>query len=189
MRENLAVSPQVAGPQNAARFRAAHNLILDGRYAPALALLEANMRETPHASDIDYSYGWATVCAANLGDLPRALEYYAIVQTRYYGVQRSDGMARSWESRLATARSAVAMRNDPGRDAALREMKRLDRIALELTMASVASLVRRAEQGDETAKEMLTFYPQSVINSVAERHLRFVDESSPEKPDVLNRKR
>ncbi len=143
--------------QDKARFQKAHGLIQERKFEPALELLQENIKETPDAGNIDYSYGWACYCAAQLGKVDLTLEYYEVMSTRFHRHLSlgDDGVHRNWDSRLWRARKAIEASKSPRKDEALRKMDELDVLGFKAAVARVKDLVRKTQQGDQIARRHL----------------------------------
>ena len=175
--------PEASVRQDAARFQEAYRLIQEGRYDAALPLLEQNMAETPGATDLDYAYGWAVVCAAHLGDVDKTLTYYKVVRTRFGGWQRSGagGAHRTWESNLDMARRAVKAGRVVEKERVLKQLDELDRLGREHAVRELKALIRRVQAGDQVAVDQLrgTSHIQPFIDLIVEGELKLVEEQGP----------
>jgi tetratricopeptide (TPR) repeat protein len=142
---------------NNVRFQKAYRLVQEGEFKPALELLQRNMTETPDATNADYDYGWAIVCAAHLGDVDLTLRYYEVLRTKYYGWLSSgaSGASRKWDDNLALARQALAVAAAPLKEDVLRRMDALDRLGHDHYVSQVKDLIRRTQNGDLIARQAL----------------------------------
>ncbi len=158
VQESVEPSVNVLLRQDKARFQKAHALIEERKFEPALALLQENIKETPDAGDIDYSYGWACYCAAQLGKVDLTLEYYEVMRTRFYGGLSlgAGGAHRNWDLKLRRARKAIAASSGARRDEVLRKIDALDEIGYNAAVARVKDLIRKAQHGDQIAQRHLT---------------------------------
>jgi hypothetical protein len=102
-------------------------------YSTALQLLEANIAQHPDAYDIDYDYGWATLCAAHVRDYEKLIRYYTVVRTRSYGWQTSGGGQRNWDRVLEQARLALASPSEPAARGMLAKLLVIDKEAAART--------------------------------------------------------
>ncbi len=163
------------------RFTKAYALIQEGQYEQALNLLKLNIAETPNAGNIDYSYGWACLCAAHLGRLDETLDYYRVMRTHFYGWLHvgANGANRKWDDQLAMAQRAVAHCDDPEKDSVLKKMTELDEWARRKMLADLERLARRAAGGDQVAILQLRQCPHGLVDLIAEG--RLVVTGSPEK--------
>ena len=174
------VAGEVPVQQDSDRFQKAYALIQAGKYDAALPLLEQNIADTPNATNIDYAYGWAVVCAAHLGDVDRTLTYYKVVRTRFGGWQHTGagGAHRIWENNLAMARRAIKAGRAPGKERVLKQMDEFDRLGRELAVRELKALVRRVEAGDQVAVDQLrgTSHIQPFIDLIVDGQLKLVEE-------------
>ena len=98
-------------------------------FQTALDLLEQNIREFPNATDVDYDYGWAMVCCANLGEYEKAYQYYRTIRIRFAGMLKTGagGAMRSWDDRAADVRLRVRSSTDPEAKRIYEKMMELER--------------------------------------------------------------
>ena len=164
------------GSQNSARFSKAYDLIQKGDFASALTLLQQNIAETPQAVDIDYSYGWGTLCLAELGRFEEALEYYRVMQTRFYGDQVDNGRHRMWGDQLDKTKKLLQRSSHPRKQELLAEMELIDSQTYDRALADTEKLIRRAQRGDLIAVDILrSTYSQKVIDLIDRGRLRLTD--------------
>jgi len=126
-------------------------------YESALARLEANIEETPNASDADYDYGWAMVCCAKLGKYEETYLYYEFLRKHCYGwlTKGAGGANRNWESRCRQVRELFASQKDAAARAVATRMAELDEQTRARIRAETLGLVRQANQGDVQAAQRL----------------------------------
>ncbi len=159
------------------RFQKAYALIQESKFRPALQLLQQNIKEKPDASS--YEYGWGCLCAAQLGDIDLALEYYEVICMRGYGDLSlgADGSYRNESFMLTLARRAIAASNSPRRAEALRKMDELAELGHKAAVTRVKDLVRKTGQGDEIARQDLSRSSHVVIlvDLLASGELRLSD--------------
>jgi tetratricopeptide (TPR) repeat protein len=189
----IAVGTRVAGEaprtpsetptrQDQGRFQKAYALIQAGDFDAALSLLEQNIAETPDATDIDYAYGWAVVCAAHLGDVDRTLTYYKVLRTRFGGWKSTGagGANRIWDHNLTVARQALQAGGVADKKRVLQQLDELDRLGRESAVRELKALIRRVQAGDQIAIEQLrsTSHIQPFIDLIVDGELGLVGEGN-----------
>jgi hypothetical protein len=167
--------------QDEKRFQTAYALIQDGKFGAALRALRQNIAETPDAGNIDYAYGWATVCAAHLGDAELTLAYYETMRTRFFGWRRlgAKGAQRNWDNNLNMARQAVAASGLPEkeRERILARMTELDRLGRDSAIKELKVLIRRAQEGDQVAIGQLRSQSQIefLVDLIVDKELKLAN--------------
>jgi tetratricopeptide (TPR) repeat protein len=175
--------PQWKGQADRERFKKAHSLVGQKKFEEALELLKLNIEETPNAGDIDYSYGWACVCLAELERFDEALRYYEIMCTRFYGTIRkgAGGAVRSWDDLLDKLKDAVRESSFTDKAQILQQMEKLDKVASDKYLTDAKKLVRSASGGNKTAIERLNGadyrdYREAVLKLIEFGKLKLVDQ-------------
>src|SRR3954468_19587132 len=172
--------PETPTRQDQGRFQKAYALIQAGDFDAALSLLEQNIAETPDATDIDYAYGRAVVCAAHLGDVDRTLNYYKVMRSRFGGWQRTGagGANRIWDHNLTLARQALQAGGAPDKKRVLQQLDECARLGRESAVRELKALIRRVQAGDQIAIEQLrsTSHIQPFIDLIVDGELKLVGE-------------
>ena len=96
-------------------------------YRQALELLQQNLRETPHATNIDYEHAWAMICCVHLGQFQRACLHYMIIRTHFRGnVTSVGGPRRNWDKLIAETKRVISESDDPEARTAYKRITRLE---------------------------------------------------------------
>ena len=90
-------------------------------YAAALWRFQANIFESPTATDIDYDYVNAAICCARLKRCDEACDYYVLVSKEF------SGGSRSWQKELREVRRLIAESTDPACRGALERLDGADK--------------------------------------------------------------
>ena len=155
---------------NQERFLIAHDLISRGQYEAALDSLELNIKNTPDAIDIDYDYGWATVCLAKLCRIDEFFKFYTIMRTQFNGVLHQGGAIRDWDDRLLEAKQTILA--CPGVDPAatqwLDDLEKRRKIARDSTLER---LIKDASMGNSSAVKELTLRGAELAKLISESKL------------------
>lgn len=174
---------------NQERFLIAHDLISRGQYEAALDSLKLNIKNTPEAIDIDYDYGWATVCLAKLCRIDEFFKFYRIMRTQFNGVLHQRGAIRDWDDRLLEAKQTVL--TCPGIDpAATQRLDDLDKRSKIARDSILERLIKDASMGNSSAIKELTLRGADLAKLIAEGRLILTTSTDSSGDDIaLIRKR
>ncbi|MFC2135669.1 hypothetical protein ACFLTH_13725 [Bacteroidota bacterium] len=152
---------------NQDRFYKAWELIQEENYDQAIILLKKNIAETPNASDIDYDYGWGTLCLAKLCRLDEMVQFYEVVRMKYYGASRSGGALRDWDDKLMEAKESILSCPDKNLDLIIDKLNNLDKNSKKVYETKLEELIQLGSMGNPEALEDLRYQGAALVEFIA----------------------
>lgn len=165
------------GRHNQERFSSAYDLISQGQYEKALQLLKENIKETPNATNLDYDYGWATICLARLCRVEELVQFYKTMRTRFDGLLQEGGALRDWDDKLLEAKQVIASCAHSNTRAVVEELNELDRKSKLERDSTLERLILLGSMGNPRALQRLELNGAALAKFVAQGRLVVAKQS------------
>jgi len=173
------------------RFQEAYSFIKTRDYLKATQILERNIRDFPGAPNIDYDYGWLTVCYAYLKKYDDLIRVYSVIKERFPGdVQDSTTkLVRNWDQRLQEAREIIRVSSDSRAVFAYKQILAIDAAIQERLLSDINETVRRAQEGDALSAKLLRENAPQIIEAIIQKKLMIEQGAAVPIPEISSEKR